>query len=54
MSGRIVFYFEHATGLYVAVDALDGVAMATCSTRREALEIAETKLARISGARDSH
>jgi len=54
VSACIVFYFEHETGLYVAVDERDGVAMATCSTKREALEVAEAKLARLSGARDSH
>lgn len=54
MSERIVFYVESETGFYPAVDTFDGVAMVTCSTKREALKIAEAKLARLSGSKDSH
>ena len=54
VSERIVFYVESETGFYPAVDTFDGVAMVTCSTKREALKIAEAKLARLSGSKDSH
>lgn len=48
---RIVLYFDENL-LFVAVDALDGVALATCSTRAEALAVARSKLARVAGEED--